>query len=155
MSVEARDFWGDAAISPKPRQGYHYNRNANTYMEVGNALGWAMADLLGGYRKLTVRGPADLEIDQMPASSCLTRLFRLGDPQTQQFGSIQLSLRVRGPSHFPIDRGQVTVQVGPIRRSDDGLLNEADCFQKIPFFLMADGQQHQRDFAPFQFHKLF
>jgi hypothetical protein len=26
--------------------GYHYNRNAETYMEVGNALGWAMADML-------------------------------------------------------------------------------------------------------------
>ena len=26
--------------------GYHYNHNAETYMEVGNALGWAMADLL-------------------------------------------------------------------------------------------------------------
>ena len=45
-TVEARDFWRDAAVSPNPRQGYHYNRNAETYMEVGNALGWAMAELL-------------------------------------------------------------------------------------------------------------
>jgi len=29
-----------------PRQGYHYNRNAETYMEVGLSLGWAMAELL-------------------------------------------------------------------------------------------------------------
>ena len=44
-TVEARDFWRDVEVSPK-NQGYHYNRNAETYMEVGTALGWAMADLL-------------------------------------------------------------------------------------------------------------
>ena len=43
--VDSGDFWREAAVSPK-NQGYHYNRNAETYMEVGNALGWAMADLL-------------------------------------------------------------------------------------------------------------
>jgi alpha-galactosidase len=45
--VESRDFWREADVSPK-NQGYHYNRNAETYMEVGNALGWAMAELLKG-----------------------------------------------------------------------------------------------------------
>ena len=44
--VESRDFWREVEVSPK-NQGYHYNRNAETYMEVGNALGWAMAELLG------------------------------------------------------------------------------------------------------------
>ena len=44
-SVEVRDFWREVDVSPKS-QGYHYNRNAETYYEVGNALGWAMADLL-------------------------------------------------------------------------------------------------------------
>ena len=44
-TVEARDFWREVEVSPK-NQGYHYNRNAETYMEVGNALGWAMAELL-------------------------------------------------------------------------------------------------------------
>lgn len=43
--VESRDFWREADVSPK-NQGYHYNRNAETYMEVGNALGWAMAAAL-------------------------------------------------------------------------------------------------------------
>ncbi len=43
---EARDFWRDADVSPNPNQGYHYNRNAETFMEVGLGLGWAMADLL-------------------------------------------------------------------------------------------------------------
>ena len=45
-TVESRDFWREADVSPT-NQGYHYNRNAGTYMEVGNALGWAMAELLG------------------------------------------------------------------------------------------------------------
>ena len=46
-TVESRDFWREADVSPNGKQGYHYNRNAGTYMEVGNALGWAMAELLG------------------------------------------------------------------------------------------------------------
>jgi len=46
-TIEARDFWREVEVSPK-NQGYHYNRNAETHMEVGNALGWAMADLLKG-----------------------------------------------------------------------------------------------------------
>jgi alpha-galactosidase len=44
-TVEARDFWREVDVSPSS-EGYHLNRNAETYMEVGNALGWAMADLL-------------------------------------------------------------------------------------------------------------
>ncbi len=43
--VDSREFWREAAVSPK-NQGFHYNRNAETYMEVGSALGWAMAELL-------------------------------------------------------------------------------------------------------------
>ena len=44
-TVEARDFWRDASISPSSA-GYHYNHNAETYMEVGQAMGRAMAELL-------------------------------------------------------------------------------------------------------------
>lgn len=44
-TIDARPFWRDKSVSPGG-QGYHYNHNAETYMEVGNALGWAMADLL-------------------------------------------------------------------------------------------------------------
>jgi alpha-galactosidase len=44
--IEARGFWREADVSPNPRQGYHYNRNAETYMEVGLSLGGAMAELL-------------------------------------------------------------------------------------------------------------
>lgn len=45
-TIEARDFWPDPAASPNPKQGYHYYRNAGTFMQVGDSLGWAMADLL-------------------------------------------------------------------------------------------------------------
>ncbi|MFW6169436.1 MAG: sialate O-acetylesterase [Planctomycetota bacterium] len=44
-TVEARDYWREKDVSPTGA-GYHYNHNAETYMEVGNALGWAMAELL-------------------------------------------------------------------------------------------------------------
>ncbi len=44
-TVEARDFWRDKSVSPTGA-GYHYNHNAETHIEVGNALGWAMAELL-------------------------------------------------------------------------------------------------------------
>lgn len=44
--IDARGFWREAEVSPNPKQGYHYYRNAETYMDVGLGLGWAMADLL-------------------------------------------------------------------------------------------------------------
>ena len=47
LTVETRDFWRDSSVSPR-NQGYHYNRNAETYMLVGDALGRAMVRLLGG-----------------------------------------------------------------------------------------------------------
>jgi alpha-galactosidase len=46
-TVETRGFWRDSSVSPRS-QGYHYNRNAETYMLVGDALGRAMVRLLGG-----------------------------------------------------------------------------------------------------------
>jgi alpha-galactosidase len=45
-SVDTRDFWREVDDSPRS-QGYHYNRNAETYMLVGDALGRAMVRLLG------------------------------------------------------------------------------------------------------------
>ena len=46
--IDSRCFWPEAKDSPNPRQDYHYYRNAETYMEVGLGLGWAMVDLLKG-----------------------------------------------------------------------------------------------------------
>jgi alpha-galactosidase len=44
-TVESRDYWRSPEVSPR-NAGHHYNLNAETYMEVGNALGWAMVDML-------------------------------------------------------------------------------------------------------------
>jgi alpha-galactosidase len=44
-AIDARPFWRDKSISPTGA-GYHYNHNAETYMEVSNTLGRAMAGLL-------------------------------------------------------------------------------------------------------------
>jgi len=46
-SVDTRDFWREVDESPTS-QDYHYNRNAETYMRVGDACGRAMVRLLGG-----------------------------------------------------------------------------------------------------------
>jgi alpha-galactosidase len=45
--VESRDLWRAPEDSPNAKQDYHYFKNAGTYMEVGNVLGWGMAELLG------------------------------------------------------------------------------------------------------------
>lgn len=48
QAIDARPFWREADVSPNARQGYHYFHNAETYLEVGDALGRAMAELLRG-----------------------------------------------------------------------------------------------------------
>jgi len=49
-TVDTRDFWRSAEESPSG-QGYHYNRNAETYMLVGEALGRGMIELLNQAKK--------------------------------------------------------------------------------------------------------
>jgi len=44
-TIDARPFWRDKSVSPSGA-GHHYNHNAETYMEVGNALGKAMVEML-------------------------------------------------------------------------------------------------------------
>ena len=46
-SVDTRDFWLEVGESPSD-QDYHYNRNAETYMWVGESMGRAMVRLEGG-----------------------------------------------------------------------------------------------------------
>jgi alpha-galactosidase len=47
QAVDTRDLWRAVDVSPK-NQGYHYNRNAETFLETGLRLGRAMAELLNG-----------------------------------------------------------------------------------------------------------
>ena len=44
-TVDTRGYWRPKEQSPSG-QGYHYNRNAETYMQIGEALGRGMIDLL-------------------------------------------------------------------------------------------------------------
>ncbi|TWU33276.1 hypothetical protein Poly41_50280 [Novipirellula artificiosorum] len=44
-TIDARPFWRDKEGSPSGAD-YHYNHNAETYMEVGDALGRGMVELL-------------------------------------------------------------------------------------------------------------
>ncbi|MDA9856713.1 sialate O-acetylesterase [Rubripirellula sp.] len=46
-SVDTRDFWREISQSPVS-QNYHYHRNAETYMLIGEAMGRAMVRLRGG-----------------------------------------------------------------------------------------------------------
>jgi len=46
-SVDTRDFWREVEESPRG-QDYHYNRNPETYLLVGEAMGRAMVRMLGG-----------------------------------------------------------------------------------------------------------
>lgn len=45
ITMDARNYWRDTPVSPVA-QGYHYNRNSETFMLVGDALGRGMIDLL-------------------------------------------------------------------------------------------------------------
>lgn len=44
-SVDVRDYWPDVEKSPK-NQGFHYHQNAGTYMQIGEAMGKAMVELV-------------------------------------------------------------------------------------------------------------
>ncbi len=50
LSVDTRVFWREVDDSPTS-QDYHYNRNAETYLLVGDALGRAMVRLLTNSKK--------------------------------------------------------------------------------------------------------
>ena len=44
-TVETRDFFPKVEDSPK-NQGFHYHQNAGTYMQIGEAMGKGMLELL-------------------------------------------------------------------------------------------------------------
>jgi len=48
VSVDTLGYWRSVAESPA-NQDYHYNRNAETFMLVGDAMGRAMAEMLSPY----------------------------------------------------------------------------------------------------------
>jgi len=44
-TVDTRDYWRSVELSPSA-QGYHYNRNVETYMFISDALGLEMVKLM-------------------------------------------------------------------------------------------------------------
>ena len=62
-SVDTRDFWREVDESPA-NQDYHYHRNAETYMLIGDALGRAMVGLLGGKAEPLPQAPRPKRADQ-------------------------------------------------------------------------------------------
>ena len=55
-SIDTRDFWREVDESPT-NQDYHYHRNAETYLLIGDALGRAMVRLLGGQAEPLPQAP--------------------------------------------------------------------------------------------------
>ncbi len=66
-SVDTRDFWREVDESPT-NQDYHYNRNAETYVLVGDALGRAMVKLLGGNAENLPQAPRPKPAGQQATS---------------------------------------------------------------------------------------
>ena len=55
-SVDTRDYWREVEESPKS-EDHHYNRNAETYLRVGDALGRAMVGMLDGKAEALAQAP--------------------------------------------------------------------------------------------------
>jgi len=70
-SVDTREFWRDVDESPA-NQDYHYNRNAETYLLVGDAVGRAMVDLLEGRQPRAAPAPKPFKTPPSPAPSTRT-----------------------------------------------------------------------------------
>ena len=66
-SVDTRDFWREIDESPKG-EDYHYNRNAETYMLIGDALGRAMVGMLGGKVEPLPQAPRPKPVAGPPAA---------------------------------------------------------------------------------------
>lgn len=50
-TVDARPMWRIGADSPA-KDPFHYHKNANTFLEAGTKMGWAMADMIQGRFRL-------------------------------------------------------------------------------------------------------
>ncbi|MDP6722536.1 MAG: sialate O-acetylesterase, partial [Pirellulaceae bacterium] len=65
-TVDTRDFWREVDESPKG-EDYHYNRNAETYVLIGDALGRAMVGLHGGKAEPLPQAPRPKRVAQQKA----------------------------------------------------------------------------------------
>jgi len=56
--VETRDFWREADESPSKKQGYHWNRNWETFYLIGESMGNAMQSLLSSPQSIPTIQPS-------------------------------------------------------------------------------------------------
>jgi len=78
--VETHGFWRDPSVSPVPNgtQGFHWNRNAATYLDIGLAMGEAMTALV------PVRCPSTLRAEGGSGGVTLTWLNGSETPTSVQ-----------------------------------------------------------------------
>jgi hypothetical protein len=85
-SVDTRVFWRPTAISPTGVD-YHYNKNAETYALVGDALGRAMVKMMGGEAE---DGPTPevAAIFSDPNAAMIYGLAPMNKPDREQFAKM-------------------------------------------------------------------
>jgi len=85
-TMDTRGYWRDVAESPV-NQGYHYNRNAETYMLVGDALGRGMIELLSAGTGGDTNPPTAL-FTATPTNGFAPLTVAFADTSTNGAGSI-------------------------------------------------------------------
>jgi alpha-galactosidase len=107
-SFDARGYWRDVSVSPV-NQGYHYHRNAETFMLVGDALGRGMIDLLNtasdyggwaaGYPGANLANPAaDLDGDGLRNDE--ERIWGLDPTKAASRNPYAVPLSAAGTFHY-------------------------------------------------------
>ena len=106
-SVDTRGYWKDVDDSPG-NEDYHYNKNAETYMLVGDAAGRAMVDLIQGVKSEagTPAQPVRRQLAALPPAS------RPADEKADQAALKPIIVNVMIPEY--------------IAKNRDALLSEAN-----------------------------
>jgi alpha-galactosidase len=84
-SVDTRDFWREREESPQG-EDYHYNRNAETYLLVGEAMGRAMVRLEGGEAEAIPKSDREAKVAAEMAAA-------KSEPTAEQASRMCLALR--------------------------------------------------------------
>lgn len=84
-SVDTRDFWREPLESPRV-QDYHYHRNPETYLLVGEALGRAMVRLHGGEAAAIPKSDREARVAAKVAAA-------KSDPSAEQLAAHALAIR--------------------------------------------------------------
>jgi len=100
-TVEARDYWRDADVSPS-NQGHHYNWNAETFIRVGDALGQAMKELYVELPYLTVNQETG-EIKIVNPSYGNRTMEIKGYSITSEAGALDASAWTSIAGHYDLD----------------------------------------------------